>query len=226
MREVTQPVSIDGIEFDALISEKQTFSSEVPEYPIETGVTVTDTIINKSLELVITVCVTNTPVTWVEEHGVSDTRVDEVQDMLARLWAERKIVTVETSFKMYENMVIVDMTFEKTLDMSNIREIPITLRQVSVTETDTAEMPSDYEKVGETMASGGTANSKGVGGGSSSVASGDPGYYFDIDAIAEEARARATGVLSSSRSYAGMLYAGATNYDERHAKKRLSSMVK
>lgn len=210
MREVTQPVSIEGIEVDALISEKQAFSSDVPEYPIETGVTVTDTIINKALEVQMVVCVSNTPVTWLDEHGVSDTRVDDVQDMLEELWRERKIITIETSFKTYENMVIVDMVFEKTLEMSNARDITITFRQISVTETDTAEVPSDYEKVGETMASVGTANTKNLGGGSGkssgTSSGGNGGYYNDYGDVLDNTIQKARGWLDDSILYRGASY--------------------
>ena len=187
MRVATQPVKIDGIEFDALIDKKITYSSDVPEYPIETGVTVSDTIINKSIELAITVCVSNTPVTWYQEHGTSETRVEEVLNDLEILWKTRKLVTVETSFDVFENMVITSMGFEKTLEQSYSRDIPITLRQVTITETETAEVPSNYEKVGETKASAGSANTKSSGrvsgvGGSSDT----PDYLKDVrDTVAQ-----------------------------------------
>ena len=47
MGKATQPVSIDGIEFDALIESTEGFEAEVPEYSIETGFSVSDTIILK-----------------------------------------------------------------------------------------------------------------------------------------------------------------------------------
>ena len=40
-----QPVSIWGIEFDALVDETKSLSATVPAYPVESGFPVSDTII-------------------------------------------------------------------------------------------------------------------------------------------------------------------------------------
>lgn len=42
-----KPVSIAGIEGDALISEDISYSTDIPEYPVENGYNVSDTIILK-----------------------------------------------------------------------------------------------------------------------------------------------------------------------------------
>ena len=40
-----EPVSIDGIEFDALIEEEKDLKASIPTYPVEDGFPVSDTII-------------------------------------------------------------------------------------------------------------------------------------------------------------------------------------
>ena len=64
MAKAKQPVSVDGIEFDALITESASYEAEVPEYPIETGFMVNDTIILRPVLLDMTLFLTDTPVTW------------------------------------------------------------------------------------------------------------------------------------------------------------------
>ena len=39
-----QPVSVAGIEFAALLNETQTYSADIPSYPVETGFSVSDNI--------------------------------------------------------------------------------------------------------------------------------------------------------------------------------------
>ena len=45
-----QPVSVWGIEFDALIDETKSMTSTIPEYPVEKGFSVSDTIINDPIQ--------------------------------------------------------------------------------------------------------------------------------------------------------------------------------
>ena len=49
-----QPLSINGIEFDALISESKVYNSDVPEYAVEDGYSVSDNISIRPTEIEIT----------------------------------------------------------------------------------------------------------------------------------------------------------------------------
>ena len=69
MARAKQPVSINGIEFDALIDESRTLEATVPEYSVESGFSVSDAIILSPEKLDMTLFVTNTPVTWYNRHG-------------------------------------------------------------------------------------------------------------------------------------------------------------
>ena len=46
-----QPVSVAGIEFPAMLDETQTFTSDIPEYPVETGFVISDNITLQPMEL-------------------------------------------------------------------------------------------------------------------------------------------------------------------------------
>ena len=71
-----QPVNIGGIECDALIHHELAMEAEIPDYPVEKGYSVQDTMILKPRTLSLTVIVTNTPITF-RSHA-SPGRVQEV----------------------------------------------------------------------------------------------------------------------------------------------------
>ena len=97
MGKATQPVSINGLEFDALIDESRTLEATVPEYSVESGFSVSDSVILNHEKLSMTLFVTNTPVTWYRRHGASPTRVDNVVKQLEELYFAKEPVTIVTS---------------------------------------------------------------------------------------------------------------------------------
>ena len=173
MAKATQPVSINGLEFDALISESRTLEATVPEYSVETGFSVSDSIILSPEKLEMTLFVTNAPVTWYRRHGASQNRVDSVVKRLEELYFGREPVTIVTSDATYTNMAIESMTISKSLEVGYAREIPISFKKIRVTSAKTTTIPDSYGKSGTTQASAGTAStSSGSSGGSSGSGSG------------------------------------------------------
>lgn len=172
MAKAKQPVSIDGIEFDALIDESQDYEAQVPEYPTEKGFSVSDTIVLKPDSLSMTLYVTDTPVTWRARHGSGPGRTEQIVRQLKELYMSKKVVTVVTSDEVYTSMAITNISFTKSADVGYAREIPITLKKIIVTESSTVSIPDSYGKSGSTGASAGTANttqaSSGSGSGSGS----------------------------------------------------------
>lgn len=173
MERAKQPVSIDGIEFDALLDQSQDYEAEVPEYPTEEGFSVSDNISLKPESISMTLYVTNTPVTWRNRHGSGPGRVESVVKQLEELYYARKVITVVTSDKVYENMALTSMSISKSADVGYAREIPVTLKKIIVTQSKTVSIPASYGKSGATGASAGTANTtgatKGTSGGSSTA---------------------------------------------------------
>ena len=52
MARAKHPVSVDDIEFDALIDSEEGYEADVPEYPTEKGFSVSDTIVLKAEDVV------------------------------------------------------------------------------------------------------------------------------------------------------------------------------
>lgn len=158
MARARRPVSINGIEFDALISEDMGFEATVPEYAVESGFTVSDAIILNAEKLDMVLYVTNTPVTWYNRHGSDQERVDRVCNQLKQLYFSASPVTIVTSDNTYTNMAITTLNIKKSLEIGYAREIPISFTKIRTTSATTTTIPDSYGKSGETGAQAGTAN--------------------------------------------------------------------
>lgn len=172
MGKALRPVSIAGIEFDALIDESRNLSADAPEYPVETGFVVSDSIILKPQTLEMTLYLTDSPVTWKQRFGGGQGRVQSVIKRLEDAYFNKEPVTVVTSDKTYNNMAITSITISKSLEAGYAREVPISLKEIRITQAATTTIPASYGKSGETGSNAGTANTtKGSTGSSSSSGS-------------------------------------------------------
>lgn len=171
MPKVKRPVSINGIEFDALITEDRTLEASVPEYSVEDGYSVSDSIIIGSEKLSMVLFVTNTPVTWYRRHGSSNTRVKNVCDRLEQMFFEKTPVTIITNDKVYRNMAIESIGLSKSLETGYSREIPISFKKIRTTKAKTTTIPASYGKSGSSGTSAGNASTSTGSSGSSSGSS-------------------------------------------------------
>ena len=168
MAKAKQPVSIDGIEFDALLDQSREYEADVPEYPTEKGFSVSDTIVLKAETISMTLYVTDTPVTWKNRFGSGAGRVENIVKRLEQLYFAKKVFSVVTSDAVYDNMVLTSMSIAKSSDVGYAREIPISLKKIIVTESKTVSIPSSYGKSGASGASAGSANTTSANNGSGS----------------------------------------------------------
>ena len=168
-RKVKRPASLDGIQFDALLSQDEQYSAQVPDYPVESGYNVHDSVLPEALTIKTTLYLSNTPVTWKSRIGLSSTRVQDVEERLREIFWNREPVTYRTSDKRWSNMCITSLTISKTEEDGYARKIPIELKQVEITATKTT-VPESYARGGKSEASGGTASTRasaGTSGGAS-----------------------------------------------------------
>ena len=175
MGKAKQPVSIDGVEFDALIDSEEGYEAQVPEYPTEKGFSVSDNITLKPDKLNMTVFVTDTPVTWKNRHGGGPGYSDGIVAQVKALYFAKQPVTVTTSAAVYENMAITTLSIKKSVEVGYAYEIPISLQKIIVTESATVTIPDSYGKSGTTGASAGTASTTGASKGSSGSGGGSNG---------------------------------------------------
>ncbi len=169
-----KPVSIWGIEFDALIDEAKTFSATIPVYPVEKGFPVSDTIILDPVSIQMTLYVSNTPVTWLYRHGSSSERVEKICSQLEKKWQKKQLAKIVTAEAIYKDMGITNISIKKSSDIGYAREISISAQKVQITKRKKAKIPSYVLKSGETKANAGTASTS-TSSGKSSTASGTGG---------------------------------------------------
>lgn len=151
-----QPVNIGGIECDALIHHELGMEAEIPDYPVEEGYSVQDTIILKPKTLSLTVVVTNTPITFRER--ASPGRVQEVAQRLQELYSSRQLITVTSAKGSYQNMGITSLSLPYDVSTKTSLEIPVTLKEVLTTSAQTVTIPSEYGRGGDTGTTAGTAS--------------------------------------------------------------------
>lgn len=170
-----QPVSVAGIEFPAMLDETQTFTSDIPEYPVETGFVISDNITLQPMELPLTLLLSDTPLTW---RGRVRS-MSEAESMLKELYFSKTPFTVVTPSGTFESMGITSMQIKRSSENGYNKEVSLSLKQINVTATKTASIPDSYGKSGETGANAGTAStsagSTSTGGGSSGGGSGGSG---------------------------------------------------
>lgn len=195
-----QPVSVAGIEFAALLNETQTYSADIPTYPVETGFSVSDNIALQPMELPLTLLISDTPLTW---RGRARS-VSETEAMLKELYFKRTTFTVVTPSGTFSNMGITSMQIKKSTDLGFNKEVTLNLQEVPTTETRTATIPASYGKSGTTGANAGTA-STGSGSTSSSGGSGSSGSSGGSGGSSSSKKASSGSILYNVASSAGLV---------------------
>ncbi len=169
------PVSVAGIEFDALITSDENYEQEIPDYPTEEGFSVSDTIILKPITISLELYISNTPVTWSHRHGISPYRVNAVCNRLKELYFSKQLVKVVTPDTIYTNMGMTSMQISKSKEHSTTRRITLNLKKVYDTKRKTVYIPSYILKSGETAANAGKATTSSSASGTSIGASSSSG---------------------------------------------------
>lgn len=203
-----KPVSVWGIEFDALIDESKNLSSTIPEYPVESGFSVSDTIINSPIQVSMTLYLSNTPVTWLYRHGNSKDRVRKVCEQIEQKWFDKKLTKIVTSDTTYTNMGIESISIKKSADIGYAREISITAKKVRITKRSTVRVPKYVLKAGESMADAGKTSTSSTSAKSSSGASSSSS---SAASISSSSSSKAGKNKSNAKKSASILYGVASN---------------
>ena len=171
-----EPTKIGVIECDVLIEQEITLSSEVTEHPVEDGFPVADHVIRKPIKLAMTIAISNMPVTWYDRFGGDGPdRMSDAISKLEEIYKAAEPITIATSEKLYEDMVMTDCRIPKNRENGKILRVPLEFTQIRKVEVKTADIPEEYTdaltkgKAGETEQDAGTAETDDVGTASSST---------------------------------------------------------
>lgn len=203
-----KPVSIWGIEFDALIDETKSMSATIPAYPVENGFPVSDTIILEPISLNMTLYISNTPVTWLYRHGNAVDRVNKICSLIEQKWLKKELAKIVTTDAIYKDMGITSIAIKKSKEIGYAREIAISAQKVTITNRKTAYIPNYILKSGETMANAGAASVSSVSG-KSGTASGNGSAGSGTSASSGSGTKNGSSVSSAKKSQS-ILYGAAS----------------
>lgn len=154
------PGSIGGIEFDSVYTQEEVLDADVPEYPVEDGFTTSDNVNIKATVLTVVALVANHPVTWASRHGSSSNRVGEVKRQLKKLFTAKQPVTYVSNGETWENVVVQGLKFPDDKESGDSIKVTITLKQITITEKQTALVTISFPRGGTSSTNAGSVSSK------------------------------------------------------------------
>ena len=184
-----RPVSIEGIEFDALLSEERTYNATIPSYPVEDGSSVSDTIILDPEERSFSLYIAANPITYYYRHGNSRSRVQQICKELEELWFKKKLVKITTPDEILTDMGITSLSISRSKETGYSREVSLSVKKIRITEKQTAAIPAEIAQSGATAANAGSATTSTSSG--RSAESGSSAMVGDGTGAADTATRRA-----------------------------------
>ncbi len=135
---------IGELELDAIVSERHNFSSEITEHPVESGSVIADHIYNKPISIDLDCIITNTPMTWVgltafdsfqrfnagENNDFSEIAFKKIEE----IFKKREPITIATSLKSYDNMVLESLSVERGGGTSSSLHFNCAAKQIRIVD--------------------------------------------------------------------------------------------
>jgi len=156
--------SIGVVNLDCSVSERHSSDCDITEFPVEVGANISDNIRKKADSLEIKGVVTNTPLTFFSPplvqynavdpnnppevvasmqtfspvrgtYSTDPDRVNLAYDRLLQMMTDGEMVTVVTSLRTYENMVLKSMETERGNKTGRVLSCTLSLREIITVQT-------------------------------------------------------------------------------------------
>lgn len=172
-----------AVELDASLNEGHSSTADVTQFPVEEGADITDHVRIKPETLSITGVVTNTPLIFLASLRESPTRAEEAYGKLRDILRAREPVSVITSLRQYENMVLTSMKTSRDASTGSVVNVQLDFQEIIVASSESVAAP---EPTAGAPSSAGAANagsqaagpaSAGAAGASQSALSGIVGAF-------------------------------------------------
>lgn len=127
-------IKIDHYAIDAALSEDHDLEAAVTEFPVEEGAAVTDHVRLKPRTVTIKGIVTNTPIGAVADFrgGSNLLPTEEALVVLEAIYEAKEEVTIETSLKTYDRMVLEKLSIPRDGSTGDALMFTATFRQVTI----------------------------------------------------------------------------------------------
>lgn len=139
------------VQFDASLTETHNKEVEVTDHPVEEGADITDHIRPVPESVDINGMVTNTPLVILASLRADSPLVGDatpIEDRaglayaeLQRIMDDGELVTVVTSLREYENMVLTSMSVPRDVGNGNVLNANLSLREIIIAETERVAAP-------------------------------------------------------------------------------------
>lgn len=123
---------IDGFIIDATPLEDHQFETEVTDHPVEEGADISDHARIKPFLLTLDCVVSNTPLAAVFPFRSSDLPSDDCYAHLQQARKEKRLLKVETSLDIFENMEITRLSIARKADDGFGIRFQISFKQIEI----------------------------------------------------------------------------------------------
>lgn len=168
---LTQPAQIgDMLECDVILSRTTTFESQVTQFPVEDGFSISDHCIRKPMKLTLEVLFTPTPVTWfLAALGGSRHSLNRVIDAVMDIWKKGDPVTIKLVDAIYTDMIMTSAPMPRRTEDGYCYKAILEFQHVRRVTQRTEDIPEDgcnadaQGKAGQTGKDGGMAATEEIG---------------------------------------------------------------
>jgi hypothetical protein len=136
------PPTIDSFQLDCTISEEHQFNNNVTQFPVESGVAISDHILNQPIKLTMDGFVTNSPIVELSNAKQVGNSREEISnrtelafDFLMRLWRRREPVTVVTPTRQYENMALSSLKIPRSAEIGDSFKFSAEFQEIRIVYT-------------------------------------------------------------------------------------------
>lgn len=147
---------IGALQLDASVEEEHAGEVEVSEHEVEVGANISDHAREKPETIRISGVVSNTPIAESDRRDQegrlrrgSEGRADSAYDALRKIKSERQPVTVVTSLRQYENMVMTSLSVPRDAERGDSLHFTAAFKQIRTVASETVrvELPRAQKKL-------------------------------------------------------------------------------
>lgn len=132
----SQLVMIDDFLMDVVLHEDHKFESDVTEYPVESGSTISDNVRPRPIVITMECLVSNSPIGFLSSRhpnapgGGSSDPADDAYEHLQKIRDRRNPVTIRTSLRTFDNMVLKDLSIPRSQGRGDELRFTATFQQI------------------------------------------------------------------------------------------------
>ena len=152
---------------DASVNETHSNEAEITEHPVETGSNITDHVRRRPETLEIEGVVSNKPIAVLASQtqrgirgGPIETKDSDAHEEMRRWQDQGKLLTVMTTLRDYENMVVEGLSVTRDARNGDILRVVMRLREIILANTELVAAPDPVDPTDKAQADQGRKNTQ------------------------------------------------------------------